>query len=197
MRGACVTVQRLWRGAFLGSESGCQVSKSAHSLCWRDSLRSRKLIVSRAAIRKSYSVVCNPLLVIATQEHPIPGSGCCAVWPMNADGLAEGRRANELRGNEKDRAGRLRNGDRKNRADKRRKRARQLCRSDSRVGQRAHRTRVICRAGTRRMNVNGGNKPGQRDQDDAAYRHGGIRPASGPQVGLRLHAGSLNQYDAI
>ena len=64
------------------------------------------------------------------------------------------------------------------------------------MGQRAHRTRVISCGGPRRMNVDGGNKPGQRDQDDAAHRHGGIRPASGPQVGLRLHVGSLTQYDA-
>lgn len=46
------------------------------------------------------------------------------------------------------------------------------------------------------MNMDGGNKPGQRDQHDAAHRHGGVCPASGLYVGLRLHAGSLNQYDA-
>lgn len=42
--------------------------------------------------------------------------------------------------------------------------------------------------------MDGGRKPGQRNQKDTQYRYGGIRPASGPQVGLRLHA--LNQYDA-
>jgi hypothetical protein len=40
------------------------------------------------------------------------------------------------------------------------------------------------------------NKPGECHEDEAAYRHSGIPPASEPQVGLRLHAGSLNQYDA-
>jgi ABC-type phosphonate transport system ATPase subunit len=90
----------------------------------------------------------------------------------------------------------LRHGQPQNGTDQRRKRACRYGWGYARVGQRAYRTRVICCGRTVRMNVDGGNEPGQRNQHDAAHRYGDIRPASGPQVWLCLHAGALNQYDA-
>lgn len=132
-----------------------------------------------------------------TCEHMVLGSGVAGnlAYDRKLD-LAERRRTDELRRNEEERVGCSRKNHSENGTDQRRKQASRDGRGYSRVCQRAYRTGVICRAGTRRMNMDGSNKPCQRDQHDAAHRYGGIRPALDPQVGLRLHSGSLNQFDA-
>lgn len=90
---------------------------------------------------------------------------------------------------------RLRNGQRKDRANQYRKRG---CRDrwgHSRVGQGTDRARVI-NDGSAGMHVDSSDESGQCDQHDAAHRHGGVRPGSGLRLVLGLHAGALNQYDA-
>lgn len=142
-----------------------QVPKSAYSsYCECDSLCFWKLIVSRAAVRGGYSAGCNLLPAGQDPGAPDPRNRSSASnlagkrW-----GSAERRRTDELRGNQKKGVGRLRNDQRKNGANQYRKRACRCRRGYSRVGQSADRARMVNRRSVR-MNVDGGDKPGERDQ---------------------------------
>ncbi len=96
---------------------------------------------------------------------------------LSAQGSAERRRTNKLRGNEKRRVRRLGNCQRQNRADQSWNRACRDGLGDSRVRQCAGRTRVIGYAPAVRMDVNSSDEASQSDQEDATHRYRGVCPA--------------------
>jgi hypothetical protein len=57
--------------------------------------------------------------------------------------------------------------------------------------QSANRTGVIGNAGIIGVNVYGGDKACECDQQDAKQRHGAVRPASGPQIRLACHSAEV------